>query len=93
MRASNTWYKLDGLPLACEGDPIDCPACGTEGVIQCVTPRNLQQLNGKDIALSDDLCMCNCSPPPKLIPEQTVTCQLLALVSDEELQRAGSRAA
>jgi uncharacterized Zn-binding protein involved in type VI secretion len=88
VKASNTWYKVDGVPLACEGDLVDCPACSTQGLIQCVMPRIPQHLNGREFALSDDLCICNCSPAPKLIAEQTVKFQLLALVPDELVRQA-----
>lgn len=80
VRASVTWYKIDGAPVACEGDPVDCPACGTTGVIQCVMPRIPDRVNNKEVALSDDLCICQCSPPPTLIADQTLKCQLLLLV-------------
>jgi len=53
-------------------------------MIQCVVPRNPERLNGKEVALSDDVCICNCSPPPKLIAEQTIRCQLF-LVADTSL--------
>lgn len=88
VKASTTWYKVDGVPLACEGDLVDCPACGIQGAIQCVMPRISQHLNGREFALSDDLCICNCSPAPKLIAEQTVKFQLLALVPDELVHSA-----
>jgi uncharacterized Zn-binding protein involved in type VI secretion len=90
VRASATWYTVDGIPLAREGDPVDCPACGTEGVIQCVQPRMPNHLDGKEFALSDDLCICGCSPAPKLMAEQTVKYQLLALVPDEVVRRSSS---
>lgn len=82
VRALAIWYKLDGVPLACEGDPVDCPACGMTGVIRCVMPRIPDRLGGKELALHDDLCICQCSPAPKLIAEQTVKYQSL-LIADE----------
>ena len=87
VRASVTWYKIDGASVACEGDPIDCPACGTTGIIQCVTPRIPDRVNNKEIALSDDLCICQCSPAPTLIANQTLKCQLLLLVNAEQPAR------
>ena len=93
VRASITWYKLDGVPLACEGDRVDCPACGTEGLIQCVRPRLPDHLNGKQFALSEDLCICNCNPPPKLIADQTVKFHMLLLASEAPAQQTGSAAA
>ncbi len=92
VRASASWFKLDGLALAREGDSVDCAACGTEGVIQCVQPRMPDHLDGRQFALNDDLCICGCNPPPKLIAEQTTRFQLLALVSEEQLQQSGSGA-
>jgi uncharacterized Zn-binding protein involved in type VI secretion len=92
VRASASWFKLDGAPLAREGDPVDCPACGAEGVVQCVQPRMPDHLDGRQFALSDDLCICGCNPPPKLIAEQTTRFQLLALISEEQLQQSGSAA-
>ncbi|RYG88535.1 MAG: PAAR domain-containing protein [Alphaproteobacteria bacterium] len=70
VRASSTFTTLDGLPLAREGDPVDCPACGQQGVIQCIMPRLSDQSEGKECALSDDLCICACSPAPRLIADQ-----------------------
>lgn len=92
VRASAIWFKLDGAPLAREGDPVDCAACGTEGVIRCVQPRMPDHLDGRQFALSDDLCICGCTPPPKLIAEQTTRFQLLALISEEQLQQASAPA-
>jgi hypothetical protein len=56
-------------------------------------PRIPQRLNGKEVALSDDLCICSCSPPPKLVAEQTLKFQLLALVPEELVQQTGSTSA
>ncbi|VXB67773.1 PAAR domain-containing protein [Massilia sp. 9I] len=70
VKASGTFTTLDGIPLAREGDPVDCPACGEQGVIQCVAPRLPDQAEGKQYALSDDLCVCGCSPPPKLLADR-----------------------
>jgi uncharacterized Zn-binding protein involved in type VI secretion len=70
VRASSTFCTWDGLPLAREGDRVDCPTCGEEGVIQCVAPRLRDRSEGKECALSDDLCICGCSPPPKLLADQ-----------------------
>lgn len=70
VRASSKFTTLDGRPLALDGDPIACPACGEEGKIQCVAPRLADQSDGKACALSDDLCICGCSPPPKLLADQ-----------------------
>lgn len=94
VKASNTWYKVDGKPLACEGDSVDCPVCGTEGVIRCVMPRIPERLNGREIALSDDLCICLCNPPPKLIADQTAKCQFhLSIGAEDRGQQMSSTSA
>jgi uncharacterized Zn-binding protein involved in type VI secretion len=92
VRAMSDWYKLNGVPLALEGDPMDCPACNTQGVIQCVAPRLSERFNGKQYALHDDLCICKCSPPPKLIAEQSSKCQVIVLAAEESIEEAHARA-
>ena len=78
VRASSTFITPDGMPLAREGVPVDCPECGEQGVIQCVMPRLADQSEGKECALSDDLCICACSPPPKLVADQFSDFQFVA---------------
>lgn len=78
VRASSSFTTLDGKALAREGDPVDCPACGEQGLIQCVMPRLPDQSEGKECALSDDLCICACSPSPKLVADQIHDFQLVA---------------
>ncbi|WP_090870392.1 PAAR domain-containing protein [Paraburkholderia diazotrophica] len=62
---------LDGRAIAYEGDIVSCPACGTQGRIVCDGngPRETGQGN-KRTALSDDLCVCQCEPFPRLIASQ-----------------------
>jgi len=56
---------------AYEHDPVWCPACGTMGRIVCVGPRlPMTGPDGREAALSDDLCACRCDPSPRLIPSQ-----------------------
>ena len=81
VKTASTLYNLNGVPLAVAGDLIDCPACGSEGVIECVQPRTPDRYNGKELALSDDLCICKCNPPPKLIADQNVKYQTLVIAS------------
>jgi hypothetical protein len=78
--------------MAVEGDHIDCPACRTKGVIQVVPPRISDRFNGKEFALSGDLCICKCNPPPKLIASQSLKCQTLALAWVESAEEAAARA-
>ena len=83
VRTSNKFSRINGAAMVLEGDPVDCPACGGQGVIKCVTPRISDRLNGKEYALSDDLCICGCNPPPKLIAAQNLRSQYF-LVADKE---------
>ncbi|QOY92344.1 PAAR domain-containing protein [Massilia sp. UMI-21] len=78
VRASSSFTSLDGVALAREGDPVDCRACGEEGVIGCVMPRLFEQSEGKECALSEDLCICACSPPARLIADQSSDCQIVS---------------
>lgn len=58
----------DGLPIAHEGDHVLCPACQSTGRILCDGPRwPMTGTDGRQTALSDDLCLCRCSPLPRLI--------------------------
>jgi len=91
VRASSDYYIVDGAPLALEGDPVDCPACGTQGVIKCVLPRLANSFDGKECALSDDLCMCLCSPSPTLIADQDYMCQIFAVASVASAEEAMAR--
>lgn len=62
--------SVQGVKLALEGDKVSCPVCGAEGTIGCDGPRLPETWNGKQAALHDDLCLCNCSPPPRLVAIQ-----------------------
>lgn len=62
---------LNGREQAYENDPVWCPACKTMGRIVCAGPRlSMTAPDGREAALSDDLCVCRCNPPPLLIPSQ-----------------------
>lgn len=54
----------EGIPTAREGDPVYCPVCKRTGVIVCVGPRWSSTEDGKEEALSGDICACGCMPPP-----------------------------
>lgn len=69
--------KIDGAPIALEGDLVTCPVCKTAGKIQCVGPRIPEILNGKNVALENDLCICRCAVPPRLMPSQTLRSQVI----------------
>jgi uncharacterized Zn-binding protein involved in type VI secretion len=62
---------IDDLPIAYERDPVWCPVCKTMGTIACDGPRvSTLGPDGRETALSDDLCICRCAPPPRLIASQ-----------------------
>lgn len=77
VKASSEFSLLDGVPLAREGDLVDCPACGERGRIECVMPRLSDTFEGEEYALSDDLCICACRPSPKLVADQDTEFQVL----------------
>ncbi|MET0982788.1 MAG: PAAR domain-containing protein [Telluria sp.] len=91
VRASSDFCKVNGAPLARDGDPVDCLACGTQGVIKCVEPRLSHTFEGKEYALSDDLCICKCSPSPKLVTDQTFKFQTFLLAAVESAAEAAAR--
>nr|WP_080421678.1 PAAR domain-containing protein [Burkholderia ubonensis] len=63
--------KNHGKALSYHGARVYCPACKSEGHIVADGPSRPMLLHGKQVALEDDLCICNCSPPPRLIRSQT----------------------
>jgi uncharacterized protein (DUF2345 family) len=46
-------------------------------------PRLTERFQGKEYALGDDLCICGCNPPPKLIADQQSVCQVIVYASEE----------
>ena len=64
--------SLQGEPLAYLGGLVECPACGTEGVIISDGSPRTMTVMGKQVALENDLCQCKCDPLPKLIASQTL---------------------
>lgn len=69
--------KIDGSPIALEGDLVTCPVCKTAGKILCVGPRIPETWGGKNVALENDLCICRCASAPRLLPSQTMRCQVI----------------
>lgn len=63
---------LQGRAVACEGDAVICRGCGTTGRIACTGARVPNKINGREIALTWDLCLCQCDPSPRLIQSQTL---------------------
>ncbi len=69
--AKPTTIRFGGCDVAHEDDDVQCPACGTTGKIKCDGPRQVMTApDGRHVALSDDLCICKCDPPPKLVASQ-----------------------
>ncbi len=62
-----TRCSIHGRAVALQGHRISCPACGSIGHIQLVPPFAGAPVDGVEIALSDDLCICGCNPPPRLV--------------------------
>jgi uncharacterized Zn-binding protein involved in type VI secretion len=60
----STMSSYEGMPTAREGDPVYCPVCKRNGAIVCVGPRWPSTDDGKEEALSGDICSCDCRPPP-----------------------------
>lgn len=78
-RTTNDGTVIRGDPLdkvgereqAYELDPVWCPGCQSMGRIVCVGPRfSSKGPDGREAALSDDLCVCKCEPSPLLVPSQ-----------------------
>lgn len=69
--------RINGAPIALEGDAVYCPVCKLTGKIVCVGPRIPELSEGKHVALENDLCVCRCQPSPKLLPNQTMRSQVL----------------
>ncbi|UYZ71179.1 PAAR domain-containing protein [Moraxella bovis] len=64
-------FNVDGKKQSCIGDDVWCSACQSMGKIVPTGPRLSFSLGGAMPALNDDLCLCKCNPPPKLINSQT----------------------
>lgn len=75
--SANHLDTINGVPMALEGDKCWCPACDAEGIIVLDGPRLSETFEGREFALSDDLCLCKCNPPPRLVAAQTFACQMI----------------
>jgi uncharacterized Zn-binding protein involved in type VI secretion len=75
--SANSCRSIDGVKVAVEDDEVSCPRCSSLGVIKPHGPRLSELVNGKQVALHDDLCLCKCNPPPRLIANQTLACQVV----------------
>jgi uncharacterized Zn-binding protein involved in type VI secretion len=77
VTSANSIRSINGAKVAYAGDPVSCPTCNSTGVIQPDGPRLSDVFNGRQVALSDDLCVCKCDPPPRLIANQDFSCQTI----------------
>jgi uncharacterized Zn-binding protein involved in type VI secretion len=77
VTTANHFETIEGVPLALAGDSCWCPACDSEGVISPDGPRLGDSFEGRELALADDLCICRCSPPPRLVAAQTFMYQTI----------------
>lgn len=68
---------LMGRAQALIGDDVICNECGEIGKISPHGPRLRETVNGREVALNGDLCLCNCSPTPQLINSQTMSKQII----------------
>jgi uncharacterized Zn-binding protein involved in type VI secretion len=62
--------SFSGQPLAYIGAPVSCPACHSQGVVISDGGVHTVTMMGKQVALENDLCQCQCSPLPKLVASQ-----------------------
>lgn len=88
VTSGSAMNTIDGIGIALEGDPVWCPACQSEGVIALDGPRLSSTFDGREEALDDDLCLCKCSPPPRLVACQGFESQ--EIDTDWHAQRSDS---
>jgi type VI secretion system secreted protein VgrG len=79
VTSANSLRSIDAVKVALVGDKVWCPACGSEGIIRPDGPRLAELFDGRQVALNGDLCVCGCSPPPRLVAAQGLVCQCLNL--------------
>ena len=74
VQGGDTNDLIGGREQAYEGDPVWCPACSTMGAILCDGPRiPTTGPDGRQAALSGDLCVCQCPTAPKLVATQSAS--------------------
>lgn len=75
VATATSFCTIEDAQMALNGDTIACPSCKSTGTIRCIGPRIPETWNGKDAALENDLCMCKCTPPPRLLAAQSLRYQ------------------
>ena len=78
--------KHHGTPLSYHGASIYCPACKQTGRACNVPPMRPMGFMGKQALLENDICLCGCQPPPRLIASQST---MHVSFDHEELARMG----
>lgn len=67
VQAKGNGMTFDDTNICFEGDPVLCPACNTTGFTRCVPPsRPYSGHDGRQVNLDGDLCICACTPQPRL---------------------------
>ncbi|SMC29642.1 PAAR motif-containing protein [Andreprevotia lacus DSM 23236] len=61
---------LFGKRTAIIGGDVSCPACNSTGQIQKAGGGRRLKSAGKEVALHDDIVVCGCPTPPKVIAGQ-----------------------
>jgi uncharacterized Zn-binding protein involved in type VI secretion len=80
-----------GVPLTYLGAKVQCPSCKSEGYVAGRGPRWSDTTLGKEAALSGDICICKCVPPPLLYASQDNYRQTLeGNESPQEIESEGS---
>lgn len=74
---ANSRELINGVNVACENDSVMCPKCNSVGIIKLDGPRLSDTVDGLEVALDNDLCICKCSPPPRLLPSQRFVMQTI----------------
>jgi uncharacterized Zn-binding protein involved in type VI secretion len=75
--SADSLRSVNGANVAYADDPVSCPKCNSMGVIKPDGPRLGDTFGGKQVALSDDLCLCKCDPPPRLVANQRFAYQTI----------------
>jgi len=89
VRTGYQYSTIEDQAMAREGDEVYCPKCDSIGVIVLDGPHLVDEMDGRQAALDNDLCRCKCDPPPRLIANQTLRSQQF----DDVQVASGTRAA
>jgi len=74
VERDKTHDVMNSCTQAYEGGSVWCPVCKTMGTIGCKGPRiSTKGPDGREAALSEDLCLCQCNPSPRLMRSQTIS--------------------